>query len=206
MISSALKPRRVAAAAVAALAIATAWSVGPGAVPTAAAAGVCPGQQVSQVFLPWLDPAGYTLVGDGGFESGAKGWTLEGGASVVSGNEPWKVHGAGDGRALNLPAGAKATSPAACIGLLHPTTRFFARSLGGLLRVDATLTLGRLSLSLPIGVVPAGGSFAPTSPLPLLANLTTLLTGGSGSVTLTFTAIGGPVQIDDVYIDPFKVH
>ena len=46
-------------------------------------------------------------------------------------------------------------------------------------------------------------SFAPTMPLPLL---TKALAVGTGSATLTFTAISGAVQIDDVYIDPFKVN
>jgi hypothetical protein len=166
----------------------------------------CPGQTYSQPFLPWLDPANYVLAGDGGFESGGSGWTLAGGGKVVAGNEPWLVRGAEDSRSLYLPAGASATSPATCIGLLHPTTRFFARSLGGVLKVDATVRALGLTLVVPIGVVPAGASFAPTLPLPLLGNLTTLLSSGTGSVTLKFTALLGPLAVDDVYVDPFKVN
>jgi hypothetical protein len=167
----------------------------------------CPGQQLSQPFLPWLDPADYTLVGDGGFEAGASGWRLSDGASVVSGNEPWQVRDAGDSRSLNLPAGARATSPAVCVDLLQPTVRFFARSLGGTLQVDATVTVvGGLKLTVPVGGVVPGGTFAPTLPLPLLVNLMAPLFGGTGSVALTFSAVGGAVQIDDVYIDPFKVN
>jgi hypothetical protein len=175
---------------------------------TSRAAATCPGQAYSRPFLPWLDLAQYTLVGDGGFESGASGWTLTGGARVVAGNEPWFVRGAGDSRSLYLPAGGTATSPATCIGLLHPTTRFFARSLGlSTLKVDATVHALGLTLVVPIGVVVAGGSFAPTLiPLPLLGNLTTLLSNGTGTVTLKFTALLGPMAVDDVYVDPFKVN
>ena len=42
--------------------------------------------------------------------------------------------------------------------------------------------------------------------MPILANLLSPLTGGTGSVNLTFTAVGGAPQIDDVYDDPFKVN
>jgi hypothetical protein len=168
--------------------------------------GSCPEQPLSQPFVPWLDGAKYALVGDGGFESGGAGWTLKGGAAVVDGNEPWYVRAVGDSRLLNLPAGARATSPAACIGLLHPTARFFVRSLGGSLKVDATVTVLGLPLTIPVGVVVAGDSFAPTLPLALLTNLTVPLTGGRASLALTFTAVGGAVQIDDLYIDPFKVN
>jgi hypothetical protein len=166
----------------------------------------CPEQQLSQPFLPWLDLASYTLAGDGGFESGASGWRLSGGARVVSGNEPWQVHSPGDGRSLFLPAGAKAVSPPSCIGLLHPATRFFARGSGGTLRLDARVTLLGISASVRIGVVTPGGDFAPTLPIPLLANLTSPLAGSSAGLVLTFTAVNGDVTIDDVYVDPFKVN
>jgi hypothetical protein len=173
---------------------------------TSPAAASCPGQSYSQPFLPWLDLGQYVLAGDGGFEGGAAGWTLKGGAKVVSGNEPWFVRGAGDSRSLYLPAGAQATSPATCIGLLHPTMRFFARSFGGTVAVEATVRALGLTLVVPIGVAAAGGSFSPSLPLPILGNLTTLLSGGTGTVTLKFTALLGPVAVDDVYVDPFKVN
>jgi hypothetical protein len=50
------------------------------------------------------------------------------------------------------------------------------------------------------------GAWAPTVAAAGSANLTTLLSDGTGSVTLTFTAVGGEVQIDDVYVDPFEVN
>jgi hypothetical protein len=187
----------VAAAAALALTVAA---------PASPALLTCPGQQLSQAFLPWLDLDQYTLAGDGGFEAGATGWSLSGGAAVVTGNEPWHVGAAADSRSLSLPAGAKAVSPSTCIGLLHPTTRLFARGSGGFLKVDAKVTLLGISTVVPVGVVTPGTSFAPTLPLLLLANLTAPLSGSNAGVTLTFTAVGGTVVIDDVYIDPFKVN
>jgi hypothetical protein len=165
--------------------------------------------QMSRPFLPWLDPLTYTLAPDGGFEQGAAGWTLSGGAAVVAGNEPWRVNAPGDSRSLSIPAGARATSPEMCIGLLHPTLRLFARNtafLGlGLLAVEAEVKALGIGLWLPVGAVLAGGSFQPTLPFPLLANLTSPLAGERATVRLRFTAVGGKFGIDDVYVDPFKI-
>lgn len=168
--------------------------------------GGCPAEQLSQPFLPWGDPSSYKLVADGGFEGGAAGWSLRGAASVVDGNEPWHTRAPGDSRSLNLPSGAQAVSPATCVGLLDPTLRFFARSLGGTVHIDVTLHVGLLTTTMPVGAVNPGDSFAPTLPLAILGNLLTPLGSGVGSVNLTFTAVGGAAQIDDVYVDPFKVN
>ena len=86
----------------------------------------CERQTLEQPFLPWLDPAHYVLAPDGTFSSAASGWTLAG-PSVVGENEPFYVHGDDRPRSLSLELGSSATSPAMCVGLLHPTLRFFAR-------------------------------------------------------------------------------
>ena len=170
--------------------------------------GNCPGAS-SQPFLPWADPLFYTLTPDGGFEQGGSGWQLSGGASVVSGNEPWAVSGPGS-HALSLPAGSSAWSPPICVGLLHPTLRAFVRSTGvgllglGTLLVEARVTAAGVTLTVPVGTVVAGSGFQPTLPLPLLANLTSPLSGGSASVQLHFVALGAGFQLDDVYVDTFK--
>src|SRR5688500_8183146 len=98
----------------------------------------CPTDELTQPFLPWLDPAHYVLAPDGGFEAGASGWTLAD-ASTVAGNEPFHVRSADDRTALELQPGGRATSPAMCVGIKHPTLRLFARHDGPLLstlRVD----------------------------------------------------------------------
>src|SRR5712691_7417770 len=87
----------------------------------------CPGT-VSHPFLPWLDPLGYTLAPDGGFENDAAGWKLTGGAKVVSGNEIYFVHGAGESKSLLLPTGSSARTPPMCMGLVRLVGRFFVRS------------------------------------------------------------------------------
>jgi hypothetical protein len=174
-------------------------------------AGSCDAQTLSQPFARFLDPAQYTLVPGGAFESAGPGWQLSGGASVAGGNESYRVHGAGDTQALHLPAGASAVSPAMCVGIGNPTLRLFARrTSGGLLslstlRVDVLFrdNLGLLS-SLPIGLVAGGSSWSPTLPMLVVANLLPLLPGEETPVAFRLTAQGASWEADDVYVDPWS--
>jgi hypothetical protein len=171
----------------------------------------CPEQTVDQAFLRWLDPMSYTLVPGGTLEDGAAGWSLNG-ASVVSGNEPWQVHGDGEGRSLKIPAGKSATTDTICVGLEHPTLRFFAKSSGDSLlgSLVTALTVEVLFednsgdvLALPIGAVLPGSRWSPTLPYPILVNLLPLLPDEKTPVRFRFRAVGGASwQIDDVYVDP----
>src|ERR1700750_2926842 len=145
-----------------------------------ASAPSCAPAHSAQVFLPWLDIADYQPAPDGGFEAGAKAWSLTG-AATVAGNEAYDVGGSGDDTALRVPAGGAATSPTFCVGLEHPTARFFAKRVGGsvlsTLRGDGRLedSLGGTH-ELPIGLVALnGGSWQPTLPMLLVANLLPLL-------------------------------
>jgi hypothetical protein len=170
----------------------------------------CAQEDSSQVFRPWLDLANYQPAPDGGFEAGAQGWTLAG-ATTVAGNEPYDVGGAGDDTSLRVPSGGSATTPAFCVGLEHPTARFFAKRVGGsllsTLRVDVRFetSLGT-TLEVPIGVVALnGGSWQPSLPMLFVANLLPLLPGDHTPVQLRFVPQGGGSWlVDDVYVDPFK--
>lgn len=189
-------------------------ALGLAAVPAAANAGAlvesateCSDASASQVFLPWLDPANYVLAPGGDFESGS-GWNSDG-ATVVSGNEPWNVVGANDHKSLRIAAGDTATSPSMCVGVEHPTLRFFARSSGtGLLssmRVEVLYenNLGHVE-TLPIGLVLPEGSWSPTAPMSVLANLLPLLPGERTAVAFRFVPQGsGSWQVDDVHVDPW---
>lgn len=171
----------------------------------------CTNQPLSKPFLPWLDVMSYTPLRGGDFEGSTAGWTLGGGAATAAGNEPFQVAGPGDARSLALPAGSSAVSPAICVGIQHPTLRFFARrTSGGLLnlstlRVDVLFedTLGLLG-SLPIGVVLSTGSWQPTLPMLMVANLLPLLPGQHTAVAFRFTPMGSASwAIDDVFVDPY---
>ena len=170
----------------------------------------CNGQPLSTPFVPWLDGASYTPQPAGNFESAMTGWSLSGGASVAAGNESFNVAGAGSS-SLKIPAGGSATSSVICVGIEHPSMRFFAkRTTGGLLglsvmRVDVLFqsTLGLVS-SLPIGVVTPSTDWQPTLPMTVLANLLPLLPGQHTPVQFRFTPLlGGDWSIDDVYVDPY---
>jgi hypothetical protein len=178
------------------------------ALPGPAHAAGCPEQPLDRTFRPWLDPAWYTPAPNGGLESGVSGWTLERGAAVVPGNEPFHVGGSGDASSLALPSGGSATTAPVCIGVEHPTLRFFARNTGdptSLLTVSVVFrdALG-LRHTLPVGVVAAGREWAPTPVVPVVVNLLSLL--GDQQVAFAFTAADGRGEwtIDDVYVDPYK--
>jgi hypothetical protein len=169
----------------------------------------CESPGASQVFLRWLDPMRYELAPGGDAESAA-GWKLTGGARVVSGNEPWKVGDRDDTSSLLLPRGSQATTDVMCVGITHPTLRFFAKRTSGWLldslKVDVLFeTAGGQVATLPVGVVLAGGSWQPTLPFPVLASLLPLLPGEQTPVSFRFTPLGGANwQIDDVYVDPWR--
>ena len=177
------------------------------------AAPSCDDQSLSTPFTPWLDFANYTPLGGGNFESGAARWTLTGGAAVANGNEPFYVGAAGDASSLSVPAGAVATSPVICVGLEHPTIRFFAKRtnaglLGlGSLRVDVLFenNLGHVS-SLSIGTVGStAGAWQPTAPMAVVANLLPLLSGDRTPVAFRFTPqLGAAYSIDDIQVDPYQ--
>jgi hypothetical protein len=168
----------------------------------------CATETLEQPFLRWADSASYSLAPGGNFEAGAAGWALRGAAVVKSGNEPFYAHAAGESSSLALPAGSSATSPAVCVSLDHPTLRLFVRNGGSFLsalKVDVLFesSTGQV-LSAPIAVVP-GGAWAPSLPIPIVANLLPLLPNEQTAVSFRFTPVlGGDWRIDDVYVDPWN--
>lgn len=173
--------------------------------PLVASAPACSDFEMSQTFLPWLDPAYYILNPGGDFENGAAGWSLNG-AKVVKGNESYYVGGSGDSRSLSVPRGSSPVSSTVCVGLDHPTVRLFARNTGSLL---STLTvyvhfedaLGGVH-SAPIGEVATTRSWQPTLPMVIGVNLLPLLPDDYTPVAFSFKASGGEWTIDDFYVDP----
>ena len=153
------------------------------------------------VFSPWGDSHQYYFTTDGGFESGSTGWTLAGGAKVVSGDEAYQVHGRSDRFSLLVPAGATATSPSICFGLLTPGVRFFAKGSGSVhVKLIAHGLLGVLA-NLDGGTIGVSGSWTPTKVFATLGSQLDVPLG-TKSVQIQLTTTGN-VQIDDIYIDPF---
>ncbi|HEU0335800.1 MAG TPA: hypothetical protein VFR43_04555 [Gaiellaceae bacterium] len=168
----------------------------------------CAGE-ATHPFLRWLDPAAYVPAPGGDFER-PSGWSLSGRAAVVAGNEPFRVGGRHDRFSLLLRDGAAATTPPVCVGLLHPTLRFFATGGSGRswLRVEVVYRTLAGPASHVVAMLPPRARWAPTLPLPFLANAIglTALDGPTTTVQFRFTATGGaPWQVDDVYVDPWKI-
>jgi hypothetical protein len=179
--------------------------------PLVASGANCTDPPLENPFLPWLDPADYVLAPDGTLEDGGAGWALAG-AAVVSGNEPYYVHGAGESRSLEIAAGGSATTPVMCVGIEHPTLRFFARRSGGSLlsslRVEVLFEdAGGSVRRLTIGIVGSTGTWQPTPVMPVTANLLALLPDGTTPVQFRFVPQGPAAEwtIDDVYVDPRRL-
>ena len=167
----------------------------------------CTPKPTTQPFTPWGDRTPYNLAPGGSFEGGAGSWSLSGGASLVTGNEPWKVAGSTHSRSLRLPPGATATSPVVCVGLEHPTLRFFAKNNRALLSTMTVEVIVETSLGLkaavPIGVLLPNGQWKPSPKLLVVANLLPLLPGEHTPVQFRVRSVGlGTWSVDDFYIDP----
>jgi hypothetical protein len=176
--------------------------------PVAGAA--CPQQPTTKAFKGHGDNADYTLVSNGAFESGTAGWALTG-ASVAAGNEPWKVRAAADSKSLAIKAATgRVLSPSFCVGVEHPTFRFFARRTTG--------TWGNLNVRLrwkeasgatnetTVGSLGAATTSWQVSPKLALATVLPLWNAGmTASVQIVFEPerFGGDWVVDDVYVDPY---
>lgn len=175
-----------------------------------ASAPSCDEQSLAKTFLPWLDVADYTPLPGGDFETGGEGWSFAGGAAIAAGNSPYQVGGGGSS-SLSVPAGGSATSATICVGIEHPTIRFFAkRTSGGTLslaslRVDVLFEDATGSVvSLPVGSVLSTGSWQPTLPMAIVANLLPLLPNEATPVAFRFAAQGNASwSVDDVWVDPY---
>jgi hypothetical protein len=198
-ISFVRRARAVLALTLAAGAIALAGT----AAPASAGLGLACPDATSKPFAPWSDYANYVFAPNGGFESGATGWSLSG-AKVVSGNESFYIHASGEKYSLSMPAGASATSPPMCISLLSGKMRFVARGDSGAKVKVQIIYRGLLSSILGIldgGTYSVGTSWKPSTQIGMLGGTLPLLTS---SVSFRFTAVGGAVAVDDVYLDPMK--
>jgi hypothetical protein len=167
----------------------------------------CTTPPLQQPFTRWGDNSSYVLAPQGSFESGAGGWSLSH-AALDSTNESFHVGGASDSHSLKISAGGSAVTPTICVGLDRPTLRFFARSSGGLLGLSTMAVSVRFETSLglvaelPIGVVLPSGTWQPSLPMPILANLLPLLPNQMTPVQFRFTPVGATYWIDDIYVDP----
>jgi len=156
-----------------------------------------------QAFRPWSDSSNYMLTPGGSFESGTPAWTLAGGAKVTSGNESYYIHSKSDAKSLYMPSGSTATSQTMCFAAGDWHLRFVSKGSGRIhVTVQVNSLLGLVSI-LDGGTVSANGTWTPSPRVGLLlSNVGGLLT--TKAISLKLSASNGSVQIDDVYLDPWK--
>ena len=199
-----LRPRGLRAGLIALVSAAAVFVV------PAAAQAACAPTPTTKAFKAFGDSNDYSLVPNGGFETGAGGWALSR-ASVTAGNEPWSVRGAGDSKSLAIDAGGVAVSPTVCIDINRPTYRFFAKRTSGSWGVlnlkvrwqDASghtneTTIAALDSNF-------GTAWAPSPVLNIASMLGIWNDDQFYSVQLVFDPenYGGSWAIDDVYVDPY---
>ncbi|HEY1777340.1 MAG TPA: hypothetical protein VGG41_14370 [Solirubrobacteraceae bacterium] len=182
-------------------------------VPAVASAASCPPQPTTTPFTQWGDAGSYFLAPGGNFEAPlwSSGW-IAANAGRTLGNEPFHVGGSSDSYSLTIGGGGVAVSPAFCFDESMPYVRFFAHALGtaGNLQVRLAVLTAAGPVSFPfdrVADLPAAsmGSWAPTGQLPL-TNRAATVDGQGDPARLVFDVAGpGSWQIDDVYVDPYRM-
>jgi hypothetical protein len=178
-------------------------------IPAAAQASPCNAAPTKKAFAAFGDNANYSLAPGGNFEAGTPGWSLTN-SSVQAGNESYKVGAATDAKSLAVKANGKAASPQFCVGIEHPTFRFFARRTSGtwgVLNVKLRWTQNGVTNETVVGAYSAGdSSWHPTQSFNLAPVLGIWNGDQSFQVQLVFDPedTGGSWAIDDVYVDPYS--
>ena len=116
-----------------------------------------------RVFAPWGDNSLYTLSPNGSLR-GRRG---RAGRSPAPGSSRRATTCRRGSYSLSLPNGSSATSPAACVKLADPASRFFVRNTGasdGRLKVEVTYKtlLGLFTFNATLGYVEADGTWQPS--------------------------------------------
>jgi hypothetical protein len=189
-----------AAAGLAVLASLFVTAAAPAATPVSAAP--CAPRAFTTNFSAFGDRALYTLAPDGDFEAGAAGWTRSAGAMVAADSSTIKLGSRLGAKSLQLAARASVTSPAICVERGFSSVRFVARSVGaagGAVNVEVLHATGKVTAG---GAIKPAAAWGVTSSVNLVEGQFKVKAGESTTVQLRFTASGGSVRIDDVYVDP----
>ena len=184
---------------------------------TGTALAACPAPTVSTPFSQFGDTNSYFLAPGGSFSGpGAGGWSLSN-ASLTPGGDPFNIGGPGS-QSLTISGNGSAQSPSFCVDSTMPSFRFVANeaTAGSDLKVDAlyhvtgpggaggALANGNSTVALTdIADGANGTTWAAVTPIAF----TQLPSGATVQVSLRFSVpqSSGAWQIDDVYVDPFRM-
>jgi hypothetical protein len=192
--------RPLFAPAVLAALSAAVFASAPGAAAATKPAGCSP-PALAQVFSWAQDTNWYApLPGESWDSLGTKGWTLSGGAKIVSAT----LADGRKGTLLDLPSGAKATAPAACVTNDYPTARGEIRDVSGTLGVTVSVAyMGPQTWGPP---QPAGTIKGVSNvwSLPVALSINPSNVSGWQLAQFTFTAAGSgsEYQLSNFYVDP----
>ena len=168
--------------------------------------GHCDNASLSQPFAQWGDSAYYKLAPGADFEGSLSGWSLQGGAGQGSVSESYGATGSVGSSSLSLPDGSAATSPQTCVDAAYPDFRLFARtdSPGATVTVSVLYSSPLIgALAIPVGVVTPTSDWQPTAPMATGSAIPGWPTAGRRTYRCEFSAGGGTVQVDDVFVDPW---
>jgi hypothetical protein len=188
-------------------------AVGVLASPAMAAAASCPTQPTTQPFANQGDNSSYFLAPGGSFEGTVSqvGWTLNN-STLTAGNEVFDANSPTDNQSLTINGGGSSTSPYFCVDSTVRYFRLFALqdAAGSNLNVQVLVKSanGAYMGSFAANGVADGSmpSWAPTGMLGM-ANGQTMPAGMVVQAALRFSVPVGAAswQIDDLYIDPYRM-
>ena len=152
----------------------------------------------------------------GGNAESAAGWTLRGGAAVTSENEPWRVLSAQHSHSIRLIAGSSASTAPMCVPFVDDLRMFIRRPgvSGAVVRIHLetigsvdprAADYGRVKAAFDYYVSGSGAGWALT---PGLAIPDGRGADGSQNLRITLAPLGVPAQwrVDDILMDPWKIH
>jgi len=156
----------------------------------------CEPSASTEPFTALGDPTAYELIPGGDFPGTLGAWTVDDGAALTS---------SGGKYLLSLPARSIATSPPACVNVIHPTVRFYAQTSTPGATIEVSAVLGRRAgtVAIPLGEVTPSADLAPSRQLLVRVPLFSAVNGGV-LLGLRFEARGGTAEIDNVYVDPWR--
>jgi hypothetical protein len=204
------RSRRFLSAAASAACVAALVPAGASADDGTTAAGSYCDEPVTQPFTPWGDLNDYALAPGGDFEGSTDGWTFSDGAAIVSGSETYAATGTLGERSALVPEGGQVESAPVCVDETRESFRFFVRNASSeraRIKVEVLFTKrnGRDKEAKVAWVTaPRNGEWQPTDVLQNKAIKALGQDGGTAFVTYRFTTDRGSLQIDDLFIDPWR--
>ncbi|MGA9859064.1 MAG: hypothetical protein WBQ18_14460 [Solirubrobacteraceae bacterium] len=171
---------------------------------TGAALAACPSQTVSTPFSQFGDTNNYFLVPGGSFD-GTSPWNLSN-ASLTSGGAP----AGSTSQSLTINAGGSATSQFICVDNTMPSFRFFANEAasGSDLKIEGVVKTSWGSYTVPVADLAdgsVGNAWAPVAPISIGTAQIPVGTTVQAAVRFSVPQGSGSWQIDDVYVDPYRV-